>query len=167
MRLFIALQLSPEVKAVLLEAAGMLRAQAHGGNFTRPENLHLTLAFIGETQSVSAARAALDEAAGPAFSITVGGLGNFGALWWAGVEKSPALSALAERVQKALRIRGFEIERRAFRPHITLARQVALPEEPGLGVPQTAMTARRLSLMKSERIRGRLVYTEIYGRDLS
>jgi 2'-5' RNA ligase len=167
MRLFIALQLSPEVKTVLLEAAEKLRAQARGGNFTQAENLHLTLAFIGETEKLSAARAALDEAAGRAFPMAVGGTGRFGELWWAGIEKNPVLEKLAERVQEGLRVRGFPIERRPFRPHITLARQVALSREPILLVPHTEMTARRLSLMKSERLRGRLVYTEIHGRDLT
>ncbi len=143
MRLFVAVHFSPEVKAVLLGAVDALRRQAVSGNFTRPENLPLTLAFIGETSGAAAAKAAVDSIALPPFELAVSGFGHFGDLWWAGIEKNKALSDLAEHLQEALRARGFDIERRAFKPHITLARQVALPAPPRLSVPPTAMTVHR------------------------
>ena len=64
MRLFAAIQFSPAVKAALLEAVAALRHQGTG-TFTRPENLHLTLAFIGETEDLPGAKAALDAVCAP------------------------------------------------------------------------------------------------------
>ena len=69
------------------EAAGAeaaLRRRGRG-TFTRPENLHLTLAFLGEAESAAPAQAALEAACtGGAVSLTVGGLGHFDDVWWAG-----------------------------------------------------------------------------------
>lgn len=165
MRLFIAIHFSPAVERLLLQTIESLRAQASGGNFTRAENLHLTLAFLGETEHETAARAAIDACATPAFPITVGGFGRFGDLYWVGVEKNPALSSLASNLQNELRARGFSIERRPFKPHITVARQVVLPSPPHLEVPHATMTADRVSLMRSDRVAGTLRYTELYGLD--
>ena len=59
MRLFIAIRFSPEIRQTLLDAVSGLRAQARSGNFTRPENLHLTLAFLGETNQTKEIRTAM------------------------------------------------------------------------------------------------------------
>lgn len=166
MRLFLAIRFSPEIRQTLLDAVDRLRAQARSGSFTRPENLHLTLAFLGETNQTKEIRAAMEETCRGPFSLTVGGFGHFGNLYWVGIERNPALSALAEQLQEALRQRGFPIERRPFRPHITVARELRADRPPELSVPPTSMEVTRISLMKSERIGGTLTYTEIYGKDL-
>lgn len=166
MRLFVAVHFSPEVRRALLTAMDEIRRNARGANVTRPENLHLTLAFIGETDHIQGAREAIDRVVRPAFRLTVGGSGRFGDLYWAGIAESPELYALAETTQNALRAQGFSIERRPFRAHITLARKVQSEGPLRLSIPETAMTVDRVSLMKSERQGGRLTYTEVYGRDL-
>jgi 2'-5' RNA ligase len=92
MRLFIAIHFSPEVKRLLLRTIESLRAQAAGGNFTREENLHLTLAFLGATINESAARAAIAAAAAPPFPLTVGGSGRSatsGGWAWKKIRRSP------------------------------------------------------------------------------
>ena len=160
MRLFVAIRFSPAVRAVLLDAMDALRRQGQG-TFTRPENLHLTLAFLGEVEDPAPVRAALAAACtGGAFSLTVGGLGRFEDLWWAGVRDNERLEALALRAQDALRQAGFSVERRPWRPHITLVRRWRGPR-PRLTVPDTSMRVERVSLMKSERVEGKLVYTEL------
>ena len=50
MRLFVAINLSENIKNALLKAQSDLKNQGFYGNFTRRENMHLTLAFIGETE---------------------------------------------------------------------------------------------------------------------
>ena len=60
MRLFLAIQLSPAVREALLTAQDALRRQGRG-SFPPPENLHLTLAFLGEAEDPARARAALSE----------------------------------------------------------------------------------------------------------
>ena len=160
MRLFVAIRPSPAVRDALLAAQETLRPQGRGA-FTRPENLHLTLAFLGEAESAAPAQAALEAACtGGAFSLTVGGLGHFDDIWWAGVRENARLEALALGVQDALRQAGYPVERRPWRPHITLVRRWRGPE-PRLTVPDTAMQAERVSLMRSDRVEGKLVYTEV------
>ena len=61
MRLFYAILLSEEMKQALVGAQDFLRAQGIQGNYTRRENLHLTLAFLGETDRLSAARRAAEQ----------------------------------------------------------------------------------------------------------
>jgi 2'-5' RNA ligase len=150
----------------LLQSIKSLKAQADGGNFTRPENLHLTLAFLGETGNIAGAKRAIDRTAFPEFSMTVGGFGHFGSLYWVGIRKNPALTGLAENLRGALREEGFHMEDREFKPHITLARELKAAQPPRLEVPELSMTVKRVSLMKSERIAGKLTYTEIYGNPL-
>lgn len=166
MRLFIAVHFSKEVKYALLSAIEELKAQTVKGSFTRPENLHLTLAFIGESENVSAIRGVIDRCAAPAFEMAISGAGHFGNLYWVGIEKNQKLNSLAENIRTELRRSGFEIENRAFKPHITIARQIEAAGPVSLSIERKAMTVSRISLMKSERINGKLTYTEVYGRDL-
>lgn len=166
MRLFIAINFSKEVRNTLLSAISELRSQSILGSFTLPENLHLTLAFIGESSDVQAIRSVIDRLETEPFSLTIGGTGHFGDLYWVGIESSPKLKALAENLQSDLRAKGFEIEDRAFKPHITIARKLVSASPISISVPATSMTVTRISLMKSERVNRRLTYTEVYGRTL-
>ena len=70
MRLFLAIQLSPAVREALLTAQDALRRQGRG-SFPPPENLHLTLAFLGEAEDPARARAALAEVSCRPFSLPV------------------------------------------------------------------------------------------------
>jgi len=168
MRLFVALLVSQEMKSALLRTQAALRRQGAEGNFSREENFHLTLAFLGETEDPAGAEAAMEQAcrgSGP-FRLTLRGGGSFGDSWWAGVDAPPALGELAGRLAGALRDRGFAVPRREFLPHITLIRQVRSPLPLRPETEAASMTVRRVSLMRSERIGGRLIYTEIAGREL-
>lgn len=165
MRLFVAINFSPEIKAALLRAQARLRSLCAGGNFSRPENLHLTLAFIGETERLSDAREAVAECGGP-FELSLSGLGRFGELYWCGIAENPRLTALARELRDALTRRGFKLEAREFSPHITIARRVRADGSVDFDVPPASMTVGRISLMSSERINGKLTYTEVYARRL-
>ena len=170
MRLFVAIHFSPQVDQALLRAQSALRRQG-SGNFSRPENLHLTLAFIGETNAPDAAVRAIKSVTQPSFSVKLGHIGCFGDLYWAGVEKNPELSALQHQVTQELTAEGFSLEKRAFRPHLTLCRRYRpygaldlAAVNAALGTPECRIT--RVSLMESKRIQGKLVYTERYGKNL-
>ena len=155
MRLFIAVSLSPPVREALLAAQRELRRQGRGA-FPPPENLHLTLAFLGETDRPAQAEAALNAVSGRPFSLAVGGPpGHFGDLWWAGIQADKALEALALSLQADLRARGFAVEDRPFQPHI-----------PDVTVPHARMVVRKISLLRSDHIDGRRVYTELFHKSL-
>ena len=73
---------------------------------------------------------------------------------------------VAQQVQQAFSQKGFSLEKRPFAAHLTLGRQVLLPEGFDLKafsktLPASTMQVERVSLMKSERINGRLTYTEM------
>lgn len=166
MRLFIAVRFTPEIKELLKAAAVQLKQQSVSGNFTDPENLHLTLAFIGESDRISLLRDCLDRSGLPPFSIALEGFGHFGTVWWIGIQRSRALELLAGKLRSALRESGFPIEERPFKPHITIARNVVASQKIRLAVPPASMPVTCISLMKSERIGGRLIYSELYGKQL-
>jgi 2'-5' RNA ligase len=154
----------------LRESISELRSQAVSGNFTREENLHLTLAFIGETNRISALKEVIDSTAPESLSLLIGGVGRFrrqsGDIYWVGIEKDPKLMEYADNLSVSLRRAGFNIENREYKPHITIGREVVAESKIELAVPITAMTVNRISLMKSERIQGTLTYTEIYGKEI-
>ena len=175
MRLFLAIELSDAVKNQLCAAVDTLRANARSGNFTRRENLHLTLVFLGEQTRLDAVKTAMEEAAGNSFSLILSGAGTFrregGDIWWCGVEKSPALAALYTSLCAALRTRGFLLEAREYRPHLTLGRQVRMQpsfdgEAFAASIPAAAMEVKAVSLMQSLRVNGRLLYKCLYRTKL-
>lgn len=169
MRLFIALPLSSELRRILLDVQRDMRRQGVRANFSRQENLHLTLAFLGETEGadIRAAQDAVLSLEGKGFPLTLDRTGSFGNLFWAGVRKSAPLEAMAAQVRRALDLHGLEYDRKPFRAHITLARQVRAAEPFRIELPPSSMTAEQVVLMQSSRVDGRLTYTPIAERRLN
>lgn len=122
-RLFVALEIPPAASDDLLALQSGLR----GARWIPPENFHLTLAFIGETDrhGFKDVAMSLDALDAPAFAMRLTGCGYFGdrkpRAVWTGAEAGPALAMLQARVCTALRRAGFEIEKRKFSPHVTIA----------------------------------------------
>ena len=91
-----------------------------------------------------------------------------GDIYWLGVEKKSELYSLADNLKQGLKDNGFSIDDKPFKPHLTLGREVILNRDPkSLTMPELSCHVSRISLMKSERIRGVLTYTEIYGKELN
>lgn len=128
-RVFLALW-PPAEAAVRLGGIARAMAAAHGGRATRPETIHLTLAFVGDV-SGSRLPALVDAAAGvrgQPFELCLDRLGYWAhnRLCWAGANAAPvALAELAGGLHTALRDAGFPLERKrgAFAPHVTLVRK--------------------------------------------
>ena len=160
MRLFIAIQLSDEMKAALIDAQNLLYDRGVRGNFTPEENMHLTLAFIGDYPDAEPVLDALSKLSFAPFELSLEGMGCFGRLWWAGLEESAALTALAHRVRRALAEREIPFDRKRFSPHITLLRRAA-GRLPGAELPPASMTVAAVSLMRSDRGRNGMIYTEL------
>jgi len=131
MRLFVGLALPSSLK----ERLAPLMAGLPGAKWVPPENLHLTLRFIGEVDERDAAL--LDEALSaiekPAFDLQVAGCGIFAQrrgpeAVWIGVASTPPLVDLQAAVERAAVRAGFAPEEKRFRPHITLARLRDTPQ---------------------------------------
>jgi 2'-5' RNA ligase len=119
-RLFVSLRPSPEAVADL---------HARRPRWpTEPARWHVTLAFLGELPGPEQVHDALrDELAGrPAFDLRLEGSGTFGRQGpvWVGVGGDvDALQDLAACVRKAVRTAGVELERKAYRPHLTVGKR--------------------------------------------
>ena len=160
MRLFIAISFSPEMKAALTKTQRAMYDRGVRGNFTSEENLHLTLAFIGEYPNAEAVMDALSGVTFTPFELALDGVGRFGDLWWAGLRESAALTAVVRRIRRALAEGAIPFDRKRFAPHITLIRK-ASRDAAGIGVKPETMTVRAVSLMSSRRGRNGMIYTEV------
>ncbi|MCL1818920.1 MAG: RNA 2',3'-cyclic phosphodiesterase [Spirochaetaceae bacterium] len=177
MRLFIAVNFDDEVKRGIQKLQEKLRARASRGKFSRPDNLHLTLAFLGETpeERLDAVSEILESVNSPPFDISFNRTGFFRRsrkeLWWLGADPAaPGISILktmqAQLIQH-LEKENFSVDTRPFNPHITLGREIASAAPIVLDCPAISVHVDRISLMKSENIRGMLIYTELRQRCLS
>ena len=166
MRLFIAINFNDETRSRLLALRDELRGKSQRGNIVAPENLHLTLAFIGEVslKKVDAIKAIMDTVTFAPFSATIDRLGTFsrGTLWWAGLSEDKPLMDLQREIEHKLALCGFEMDGRKYNPHITLGREVVTDAKPWQIEP-FGETVGTIDLMKSERINGKLTYTAIHG----
>ena len=165
MRLFTAINFNSKTRNRLIGLQNELRSHSKRGRFTLPENLHLTLAFIGDVspKKIEKIKAILETVSFEPFNLNINRLGKFarGTLWYAGVEECEQLMLLQREITYKLAICGFEMDGRKYNPHITLGREVTADVSPWSIEPfgETASTA---ELMKSERIGGELTYTMIY-----
>ena len=136
MRLFVALEIPSEVRENLAALLDSLRSISKDPRWVRPQNLHVTLKFLGEIAEakVEDIRNALREKRSEqAVTLDFRGLGFFPnekhpRVFWAGIEASANLKTLAANIDGATEKLGIPREQRPFSPHLTLARF----ERPGL-----------------------------------
>lgn len=124
-RLFVAIRPPEPVRARLLAAMGGIG----GARWQNEDQLHLTLRFIGEVDRHQAedVHAALGGVHHPGFEIALAGVGSFDrrgepTTLWAAVAPQEPLRTLHKKVDQSIARVGIEPDRRAFAPHITLAR---------------------------------------------
>jgi 2'-5' RNA ligase len=146
MRLFVAVDIDDETRRVAAAAAEALRAAigpALKARWVPPENMHLTVRFIGHVDD-SRAAAIIDALKPPLdiprFDIELGGCGAFppsGAprVVWMGLTRGlPSLKLMHEAYHHRLRPLGFEPESRPYNAHLTLARVKDPPKGAGAAV---------------------------------
>lgn len=167
MRLFIAIQFDEPILEILTNLQEELKAQNVEGNYTRRENLHLTLAFVGEYGNPDDVLDAMEGAGFRPFDIALDGMGcHHGDLLWAGIADNGDLASYVKRLRRALSNQGIPFDKKRFAPHITLVRKAVWRNGQGLPAvnsPAGRMCVRRISLMKSERGKRGMIYTEIGG----
>ena len=164
MRLFIAMEQSDPMKDALEQMQDEMRRRNVRGNYTPRGNLHLTLAFIGEYADPDAVLDAMEAVPFSPFPLRLEGFGHFGDLWWTGLSGSDALTAYVRRLRRGLAEAAIPFDRKKFTPHITLVRRAVWDGRLGLPatfVPDASMEVRRVSLMRSDRGRSGMIYTEL------
>jgi len=130
-RLFVAIRPPAAVREALLGAMGGI----DGARWQDDEQLHLTLAFVGDVGAAQTRELteALEDADSPSFPLEVAGVGHFErnaepTAVWARVPLTEPLARLQRRVERACRLAGLDPDKRGYRPHVTLAR---LPRSAG------------------------------------
>jgi len=162
-RVFFALWPDTAVREALARLASRTLAASRAG-VVRPENLHATVVFVGEVaperrQELCAAARALRP---DAFELILDHVGYWrhNRVVFAGTSTPPGvLIEFAARLADALRRAGCPIERRAFVPHVTLARNA---RDPGpITLEPVVWRPRELALIESQRDGGKVVYQPV------
>ena len=160
MRLFVAVQLSDEMKKAITGTMHDLKQKGVRGNYTPMQNLHLTLAFIGETDQPGAVKEALKGISFKPFKLAFSEMGTFGDLLWVGIKGNQGLSGAAKAVRDALDAAGIAYDRDRFTPHITIVRKSS-GNWKQVPAPKGEMMVKKISLMKTTFRDGRPVYSEV------
>lgn len=164
MRLFIAIQLNEEMRNLLGDIQDSYRRMAVRGNYTPAENLHLTLAFIGEYDDPDKVLEALEAVSFQPFRISLDRTGCFDDLHWAGITDSPQLDNLVKQIRHALANAGIPFDKKRFRAHITFLRRATFPRGAKTlfpGIKATNMLVEEIALMCSTRGKHSMIYTKI------
>ena len=164
MRLFIAIQFDQKVLDILKSFQDKLKSQGVKGNYSRSENLHLTLAFIGDYDDPGKVLGAINQVEIRPFDIMLEGVGQFGDIFWVGLAKNPALEAVVKRLLKKLGEYDIPYDKKKFLPHITLIRKavgITGDSITSFDASETKISVTKISLMKSERGKNGMIYTEI------
>lgn len=180
MRLFIGIDLPAELKESLLKFQSELRHHGVSGLWKSEENFHITLEFLGElkcdTLPIITEILSTSAKNHERFKLSIGGLGAFSSFkrphtLWNGVGGSlNQLYQFRDEIHTKLAQKGFSLEERKFRPHITLASRPKL-EDIDLSVFQIKKLGEfvvdEVVLFESSVIRGKRTYTNLYGTSLS
>lgn len=128
---FIAIPLPESVQRFFSTWQDELEGELPYKQWTQQADLHITLKFLGavddnKRKQIGQALQSMREF--EAFTLHVGTIGTFGKpsmprVLWAGVEKTPLLTTLQEQVKIRLENIGYSAEKRAYVPHITLAKK--------------------------------------------
>jgi 2'-5' RNA ligase len=174
-RLFIAINFNESIKNDLCKVIEELKSATQKGSFTNKNNLHLTVVFIGEVSisEIGLIKKAMDAITCKPFTITLRDIGHFkrrgGDIYWVGVEENKNLKEIYSQLFDELIRSGFSIDKRGFKPHLTIGRRVVLKDgfdenQFSTTIPPMEMVVGSIELMKSERVGGRLIYTPIYQK---
>lgn len=162
-RIFIAIRFNSEFKQKLIEVQDTLKAKGIKGNYCSCDNLHITLAFIGEQYDLPTIRKVVKEVQFEPFNLVLGKLGTFptkAGIIWCGIKECSQVKDLTNELRKRLKENNVSFREIDFFPHISLVQHPSSIIT-DVVVPNTTIRIDTIHIMKSERIDGVLVYSEI------
>ncbi|HHU42942.1 MAG: RNA 2',3'-cyclic phosphodiesterase [Bacillota bacterium] len=171
MRVFIAVDFDNKTKDKLFEAQSKLKEISLKGRFAPRDNFHLTLVFIGEVQKerIEDAISVMKGIETKPFEITLEGMGSFKNgkrnVFWLRVKNNIELESLQKRLYDSLAERGFELQKRKFAPHITLARDVTNKDSREIFFAPFSYRVSSISLMRTVMGKGKTYYEELFKRE--
>jgi 2'-5' RNA ligase len=186
LRTFVAIEVPEDISSSITHAIAPLRSLlADSVKWVKPDNIHITLKFLGDTPKeriveIESALARATGGIGP-MNVTVKGLGAFPDqrkpnVLWVGLECPPVITELKEHMEIELSRLGFEFDNKPFSPHLTVGRvrrgarvprrRLAAGMELLKGITFGTMEIREMALMKSDLRAGGPVYTKLFSAAL-
>lgn len=162
-RIFIAIRFEDDFKKTLVSVLESLKARGIEGNYCSYGNLHMTLAFIGEQYDLPKICKAVGEVKVEPFDLSLGKLGSFptkAGVIWCGLKDNEAVVELAERLRERLKAHSVSFRAGVFFPHISLVQHPSTIIT-DIAVPESVARVTQIKIMKSERVDGELIYSEI------
>lgn len=164
MRLFIAIPFEPAVLDALTAAQSSLKAGGVRGGFTPRQNLHMTLAFLGEVRDARPVIAALERVPLLRSYMTFDKTEMFRDVLACTFRVEPALRQYVQGLRGELDKAGIGFDRKPFRPHVTLVRRASFSGGTELSCVRDALQTveipvRRVCLMRTDFIDGRPKYS--------
>ncbi|HHY42256.1 MAG TPA: RNA 2',3'-cyclic phosphodiesterase [Thermoanaerobacterales bacterium] len=178
MRCFIAINLDSSVKAEIKDfiLQNHLNQKFEGIKWVRPENFHITLAFLGEItdEDILSVKNMLENVASKhaSFPIELSGTGFFPNIknpkvFWLGIKEQPILLKLKQDIDRGLTECNIQYDRKPFSPHLTIGRfktpLIIKPETVKIQDFKASFLVTEIFLMKSELFSDGPVYTELYS----
>lgn len=177
MRLFIAINFDEHVKDDITNILENIKKYTKQGKLISKDHMHLTLEFLGEiseerVKDIISAMQLLDAAT---FTLFLSELGYFkrndGNIYWFGITENKDLMDMQAGLHNFLMERGFKLEERDYKPHLTIGRKIKLvntfnSNELKESISKIQFNVNSIDLMKSENINGKLVYTAIFSKAL-
>ena len=171
MNLLIAINFEEQEKNILFDHMHTFVQECEKGVFTKKENIHLSLVYVGETTRIGNIVEVIDSVDVTEFSIALADKGKFrrsgGEVYWLGIEKNHDLMKLQKILYRSLSRKGIISGKNDFKPHFTVSRDTVISEE---NVPDSNFTmklqVKSISLMKRENTRDGSIYTEMYAKNL-
>lgn len=165
MRCFLAAWPDAVARGACAALTDALRPHAAHGRVMRPDNLHLTLAFIGELPEARAAEVAAACAAlcvePCAWQLDAVGFFVRPRVLWAGGPLTAGLAAIATQARALLERLQVGYDRKPFVPHVTLLRDVRRYDGPGAIAPPIPWPVREVALYRSGRDAGGARYVRV------
>lgn len=123
MRQFIALTFNSSFKKELIYIIDSLKEEGIQGKYYDPDNLHMTLAFFGETNRQDEIMEIIQSIPFPEITITINRIGHFNKIYWVGIQENPELDAYVNTLRNALKKHDIPFDEKPFYPHITILRK--------------------------------------------
>jgi 2'-5' RNA ligase len=178
MRCFISIEIPSEIKSALIELQNDLRIAEADVAWTNPDNVHLTLKFLGEIDKKlisEVEKVCLETIADMRpFKLSINGTGVFPntrhpRVLWVGLGgEIESLERLQEQLDERLAGIGFDNEEKDFQPHLTVGRirsnknlRELLTRSDSYTLPAFSFVVQEIVLMKSDLLPSGACYTEL------
>lgn len=165
MRTFYAVTFSDLTKEALIRYRDMIADSSIKGRFTRQDNFHLTLEFIGDTDGEKLEKLLyiLEGLRVQPMNLSGSYIGSFKKrnreIIWMGLDKNRVLLELQKELNRKLKDEQIILKQQKYRPHITLGRQVLMARDlKDLVIEPLMINPISVALMESKRVGEKLVY---------